>query len=335
MAEEDQTNAVNRRKEGEFVRGVSKARNQISPDSKYPPESGRYHLYVAYNCPWCHRVILARAILGLEDVISMDVLFPIRSDEDDPRGQSLWKFRPSGEYKHIKLARCTKDTVLGKDYIVDIYSAAGVQGEKSVPILFDKKTKTVVNNESSEILRMMGTQFGAFTRRGSPELYPEKDSKKIDDMNEYVYHAINNGAYKAGFSSKQSVYEEAYDKYFKALEKLDGTLADSKFLCGSEMSEADVRLFPTIFRHDPIYHTRMKLTKAFIRDYPNLWRWSSDMYNSPGVADASPLDHMKTGYFGRTGNRVIPKGPEGYPSCMRSAQVPVLTKGVFTAAPRK
>lgn len=135
-------------------------------------------------------------------------------------------------------------------------------------------------------------------------------------MNDFTYSAINNGAYKAGFSSKQAVYELAYETYFAAFDKLETVLSKNKWLCGSTVTEADLRLFPTIYRHDPVYHNRMKLNQAFVSDYPHLWRWMCDFYALPGVAAASPLSHMKQGYFGRTGNGTVPVGPKGYPDLL-------------------
>uniref|UniRef100_A0A7S0DKF1 GST C-terminal domain-containing protein n=1 Tax=Amorphochlora amoebiformis TaxID=1561963 RepID=A0A7S0DKF1_9EUKA len=324
-SKKDSKEVASRRAKGEFVRGVSTLREFIHPDGKFPPEADRYHLIVAYNCPWCHRVVLARAILGLEAAVSMDVLFPIRSDTDDPKGAGLWRFVPSGEVGKVKLDLCTQNSIGEEKYVVDIYKRCGAK-QTSVPILYDKKTKTIVNNESAEIVRMFGQWMGGLGRKGAPELYPEDKIKDINAANEWIYHEINNGAYRAGFAKAQEPYEKAYDTYFKALEKLDKILANQKFVCGDKMTEADVRLFPTIFRHDAVYYVRMKLNKAFIFHYPNLWRWLSDMYNSPGVASASPLHHMKAGYFGRTGNRVIPKGPPGYPECFKSPVPPKFSK---------
>ena len=178
--------------------------------------------------------------------------------------------------------------------------------QRSVPILFDKQTKTIVNNESSEIVRMFETAMLSVGTNSGLELYPEALQTGIDEWNDLVYPKINNGAYKAGFSSNQEVYKAAYEGYFEALETLDAALETTRFLCGEDPTEADLRLFPTLFRHDPVYHNRMKLNHKFISDYPNLWRWLCDFYALPGVAEASPLEHMKQGYFGRTGNGTVP-----------------------------
>ncbi|KAL7562985.1 hypothetical protein ACA910_018623 [Epithemia clementina (nom. ined.)] len=325
---DDQTNAAGRRAAGEFVRGVSTARNwvQDSADAVYPVASGRYHLYVAYNCPWCHRVLLGRAIQGLEDVISVDVLFPNRSTDEEPLGLNLWKFEPDGQTgqngRHVSFPSCTVDSVFAKKYVKEIYEAAGIHDQKSVPILFDKHTKTVVNNESAEILRMFGTVFQKVSKHASTvNLYPVESRKVIDELNDWVYKDIANGSYKAGFSSNQDVYEAAYDTFFQALDKLNLILEQKKFLVGDEVTEADLRLFPPIFRFDPVYHARFKLNYKNLWEYRNVWRWMQDMMALPGiepVANAEYLQHCKQGYFGRTGNGTVPLGPSGYPECYKT-----------------
>jgi glutathionyl-hydroquinone reductase len=267
---DDQTDAAARRAKGEFVRGVSSQRHFVTNDTKalYPVEAGRYHLYVAYNCPWCHRVLLGRAVAGLQDVISVDVLFPNRSTETEPLGANLWKFAPEGvtgtNGQHVQFPSCTADTVLGKKYVKEIYEAAGIFDQRSVPIMFDKKTKTVVNNESADILRMMGTVFRPFAKQAT-DFYPADKADEINKVNDWIYTDVANGAYKAGFSSNQEAYETAYTKFFAALDCLnDNILASSKFLVGETVTEADIRLFPTLFRFDPVYHNRFKLNQKML-----------------------------------------------------------------------
>jgi len=329
LTTDDQSNAKERRAKGEFVRGVSTARNWITETGKYRPETGRYHLYVAYNCPWCHRVLLGRALLGLEDVISVDVCFPNRSNDDEPLGPNLWKFCPQGQVgqngQFVQFDECTSDTIHGKTYVKEIYELAGIQDQKSVPLLFDKKTNTVVSNESAEILRMMGTVLRPLAKRGSDmELYPADLATEINDMNDWIYKDIANGSYKAGFSSNQETYETACKTFFLALERLDQkVLHKQDFLCGDNVTEADIRLFPTLYRLDPVYHNRFQLNLAYLWEYPNLWRWMSHMMALPGmesVSNASYLQHCKQGYFGRTGTGTVPLGPRGYPECY---QVPI------------
>ncbi len=318
--EENQTDARERRARGEFVRGVSGFRSHIGDDPDFPAEPGRYHLYVALNCPWCHRVSLARNVLGLKDTISMDVAFPTRTGEGDPAGPNLWEFDPTriSTLTGERLPECTAETGSGKGFRLakEVYHSNG-SPEQSVPILFDKKTGRIVNNESAEILRMLNRQaaaLGSTLDDGTrPDLYPNDVAirEEIDTWNDLIYVTINNGAYKAGFSSDQTVYAEAFTRYFETLEEIDAHLAadNRPFLTGDRFTEADLRLFPTLYRHDPVYYLRMKLNGAKILDYPQVWRWLCRVYALPGVATSNSLIHCRQGYFGRSWNNVIPLGP--------------------------
>jgi len=338
--EEDQSDASERRTRGEFVRGVSGFRHAIG-DADFPPEPGRYHLFVALNCPWCHRVNLARNVLGLHDCITMDVAFPNRTDEDDPEGPNLWEFAPDriATLTGSALPECTDETGTGKGLRLarQIYRAEGFE-EQSVPVLFGKVAGRIVNNESAEIIRMLDDRAQAL---GSTipdadrvRLYPDNPTRRqeIHALNELIYTTINNGAYKAGFSSDQAVYAAAFDAYFETLATLDALLSDGRpFLTGAEFTEADLRLFPTLYRHDPIYYVRMKLNGARILDFPNVWRWLCRVYALPGVADAGSLVHCRQGYFGRSWNGVVPKGPfkpMEYPEAYRH---PALASGQLSA----
>lgn len=314
--EEDQSNAKKRRKSGEFVRGASGFRFAIG-DREFPPEPGRYHLFVALNCPWCHRVTLARNILGLQDSISMDVAFPNRTDEKDPEGPNFWEFSPErvASLTGQRLPECTYETGTGKGLRLakDIYFAEG-SNEQSLPILYDKKNSRIVNNESAEIIRIFDLYAGALSETDSsgPQLFPDdtKVQDQITKLNERIYTNINNGAYKAGFSSDQAIYENAFRDYFSTLNFLNELLSDDRpFLTGRSFTEADLRLFPTLFRHDPVYYLRMKLNGARILDYPYLWRWLCRVYALDGVAGAGSLVHCRQGYFGRSWNSVVPLGP--------------------------
>ncbi|WP_284166065.1 glutathione S-transferase C-terminal domain-containing protein [Frigidibacter sp. SD6-1] len=314
--EEDQTDAKGRRARGEFVRGVSGFRHVIG-DAGFPAESGRYHLFVALNCPWCHRVTLARAVLGLEDSISVDVAFPNRTDEADPAGPNLWEFAPDrvATLTGTALPECTFETGTGAGLRLakEIYQREGSE-EQSVPILYDKFAGRIVNNESAEIIRMLDSyadQLGS-TLSDRPQLVPANPDQMalVDDLNEQIYVTINNGAYKAGFSSDQTVYAQAYDAYFETLSYLNDLLSDGRpYLIGQAFTEADLRLFPTLYRHDPVYYVRMKLNGARILDHPHLWRWLCRVYALPGVAKAGSLIHCRQGYFGRSWNGVVPSGP--------------------------
>ncbi|MEM1431867.1 MAG: glutathione S-transferase C-terminal domain-containing protein [Pseudomonadota bacterium] len=320
--EEDQDGAAARRAQGEFVRGVSAFRHQLG-SAAFPAEAGRYHLFVALNCPWCHRVTLARNVLGLGSGVSLDVAFPNRTGEDDPAGPNLWEFNPDrvSGLTGAPLPECTPETATGSGHRLarQIYAAEG-SDERSVPILYDKTQRRIVSNESAEIIRMLNRQAAhlgsALSDAARPDLYPEGEAfaslrDEIDRLNALIYVQINNGAYKAGFSSDQSVYASAYQGYFAALEELERLLrSDGRpFLTGDAFTEADLRLFPTLYRHDPVYYVRMKLNGARIVDYPHLWRWLCRVHALPGVAASSSLVHCRQGYFGRSWNNVIPLGP--------------------------
>lgn len=321
--EETQTKAAQRRAKGEFVRGVSGFRSILGEDPDFPAESNRYHLFVALNCPWCHRVTLARNILGLQNSITMDVAFPSRTTDDDPIAANRWEFNPQriATLTGAELPECTAETATGKQFRLakQIYEAEGSE-EASVPILYDKKNKRIVANESAEIIRMLNQQASALGSSLSdedlPDLYPHGDGNRqlredIDALNDQIYININNGAYKAGFSSSQEVYAAAFDKYFAMLDELEKRLAagNLKFLMGDDFTEADLRLFPTLYRHDPVYYVRMKLNGAKILDFPHLWRWLCRVYALPGVASSNSLVHCRQGYFGRSWNNVVPLGP--------------------------
>lgn len=282
---------------GEFVRGRSGHRAAIVDDSEadFPAVAGRYHLYAPYNCPWSHRALLARSVLGLDDVVSATVVSFRRHPE---RG---WQMNPA-------LPGCDADPVGGHRFIRSIYEQVGSE-ETSVPILYDTVSEQIVNNESADILRMFGAAFGALATR-PVDLYPAAHRDEIDRLNELIYQRINNGAYKAGFARSQHPYDRAFARYFAGLDWLEKRLADRDFLVGTaHPTEADLRLFPTLFRHDAVYYARFRLNKARVRDYPRLEAWLARMMAWPGVAEASNLDHARNGYFGRSGNGVVPAGP--------------------------
>jgi putative glutathione S-transferase len=320
--EESQKDAAARRAKGEFVRGVSGFRSVLGQDPDFPAEPDRYHLFVAFNCPWCHRVTLARNVLGLQDSITMDVAFPSRTTENDPIEPNRWEFNPTrvASLTGATLPECTYETATGQNFRLarQIYQAEG-SPEASVPILYDKKTKRIVTNESADIIRMLNAQasaLGSTVADGQrPDLYPAGDEadalrQEIDALNADIYVGINNGAYKAGFSSDQAIYAAAFTQYFGTLGALEQRLSDGRpFLTGDAFTEADLRLFPTLFRHDPVYYVRMKLNGARILDYPHLWRWLCRVYAMSGVAQSNSLVHCRQGYFGRSWNNVVPLGP--------------------------
>lgn len=318
----EEPEAEARRARGAFVRGVSAHRGSLGSKA-HPPAPQRYHLFVALNCPWCHRVTLARAVLGLEESVGLDVAFPNRTDEADPAGPNLWHFAPerAASLTGAPLPECTEErgTGAGHRLVRDIYRAEGSE-EKSVPILYDRAAGRIVNNESAEILRQLNAHAAALGSRldPPPDLYPQALREEIDALNAAIYAEVNNGAYRAGFSSDQETYAAAYRAYFDRLEALEALLADGRpFLTGAHFTEADLRLFPTLYRHDPVYYLRMKLNGARLLDFPHLWRWLCRVHALPGVAASGSLLHCRQGYFGRSWNGTVPLGPErpmGYPA---------------------
>ena len=293
-AEEDQSK---QRIDGEWVRPVSQERNWVGPggDGTYPGEPGRYHLYAPYNCPWSHRALLARAVKGLQEVVGASVVY-FRRDPD--RG---WQFNPA-------IPGCTPDLAGGRRYVRQIYEEVG-SDERSVPILWDTRTQTIVSNESADIMRMFNDGFGPLAARDL-DLYPTGHRNEIDRINETVYQRINNGAYKAGFAESNDAYRVAFRRYFAALDWLEDRLQGMAWLADTEHpTEADLRLFPTVFRHDAVYYARFKLNARRIEDYRRLSDWLQRILAVPGVAAASNLDHARNGYFGRSGNEIVPAGP--------------------------
>jgi putative glutathione S-transferase len=264
-------------------------------------------------------VTLPRNILGLQQSITLDVLFPNRTGEEDPAGPNLWQFAPrrAAALTGAPLPECTAETATGQSLrlIRDLYAAEG-SNERSVPILYDKQSRRIVSNESAKIIRMLNQWSAALGSALSdaerPNLYPfdAELRAEIENWNDCIYNAINNGAYKAGFSSDQVIYAQAFKMYFATLDQLDDLLSDGRpFLTGASFTEADLRLFPTLYRHDPIYYVRMKLNGGRILDYPYLWRWMCRVYALDGVESAGSLIHREQGYFGRAWNGVVPAGP--------------------------
>lgn len=291
---------------GEFVRKVSSFRNWISRDgsTSFPAESGRYHLYVANQCPWAHRTMVTRKLKGLEDAISMDIAH-FRRDEKG------WKFFPV-------ISGCTPDTLYGFSHLKDVYllSDKDYQGRISVPVLWDKKTKTVVNNESSEIIQMLNSEFNDFCKteeQRAMDLYPEHLRKEIDSINEWVYRDINNGVYRAGFSSKQEPYDRAVREVFAALDRVEEILSRQRYLAGSQLTLADVRLYTTLARFDPVYVGTFKCNKKRIVDYPNLWGYLRDLYHTPGFGETTNRFFIENGYQGtnvRNPHGIVAIGPD-------------------------
>jgi glutathionyl-hydroquinone reductase len=276
--------------------------NYVTADgsSGFKAESGRYHLYVSYACPWAHRTILLRQLKKLEDVISMSVLDP---DWGGPNG---WVFSNSND--------CIPDTANGYDFLHQVYTQAkpDYTGKVTVPVLWDKLQRTIVNNESSEIIRMLNSEFDAFGD-ASVDLYPQELRAEIDEINAFVFERVNMGVYKAGFASSQDAYETAVDVLFDALDTLEVRLSDRQFLVGDRFTEADIRLFVTLVRFDAVYYGALNCNLRRLVDYPNLWNYTRRLYHLPGVADTVKLEHIKRHYYdiheGLINRRIVPKGP--------------------------
>ena len=294
---------------GEFVRTVSSFRNWVTPDGSPGPsgeggftaEYNRYHLYVSYACPWAHRTLIFRALKGLEEVISISVVHPLMPTES-------WVF---ADYPGA-----THDQVNGAKYLYENYLKANPEfnGLVTVPVLWDKKHQTMVNNESSEIIRMLNSAFDQFANNKDLDLYPEALRAEIDKINQPIYDNVNNGVYRAGFATTQEAYDRAFDRLFYTLDELEQRLSEHRYLVGNQITEADWRLFTTLVRFDSVYYNHFKANKKRLIDYPNLWAYTRELYQIPGIADTVNMDHIKYHYFAShrsinpTG--IVPNGPE-------------------------
>ncbi len=284
---------------GAFVRQTSAFRDRVTADgsSGYPAEAGRYHLYVCYACPWASRTIIWRSLKGLEDAIGMTPVDPVR----DEKG---WRFFEDDP-----------DPVNGFTYLSEAYeiSRHGFDDRVTVPVLWDRKEGRIVNNESSEIVRMLNTEFNQFAKNPGLDLYPEELRDEIDRLNERIYDAVNNGVYRCGFATTQDAYEDAFVILFEALDELDDLLANRRFLTGPTITEADWRLFVTLIRFDPVYVGHFKCNQRRIADYVNLGPYLRELYQQPGIADTVNLDHIKRHYYMThptiNPTRIVPAGP--------------------------
>ncbi len=281
---------------GEYVRPESQFRHSVGTEegNPYQPEAGRYRLIVGLGCPWAHRTLVARALKGLEDTISVSVASP-SSDE------GIWVFDQEEE---------------GCRTLPELYqlAKAGYSGRCTVPVLWDTKTKAIVNNESAEIIVMLNSQFNSFAKRPALNLYPEDLRERIEQWNEKIYHAVNNGVYRCGFAQTQAAYDKACDELFAVLDEIDRTLATSRYLCGDRVTLADVRLFTTLFRFDVVYYGLFKCNRRRIKDYENLGPYLRDLYQLPGVASTCDIEAVKRDYYGNlfplNPGGIIPSGPD-------------------------
>jgi len=299
---------IARTSDGRFVRPTTRFRNWVTEDGSPGPTGeggfaaarGRYHLYVALPCPWAHRTVIMRMLKGLEDVVSMSVLEPLYG----PHG---WRFGTS--------PGTVPDNVNGASELAEIYLRADPRytGRVSVPALWDKERRTIVNNESAEIIRMLNGAFGRFTNVRT-DYYPPALREEIDRVNALVYENVNNGVYRAGFATTQEAYEEAFRALFRTLDELERRLSRQRYLAGRDITEADWRLFTTLVRFDAVYYSHFKCNLRRIIDYPNLSNYLRDLYQQGGVAATVNMDHIKRHYYGSqrhvnpTG--IVPLGPQ-------------------------
>jgi len=299
---------VSRTKDGHFIRPTPRFRNWVTADGRAGPsgeagfaaESGRYHLYVALSCPWAHRTIIYRKLKGLEDIISMSVVSPDMLKDG-------WTFNVN--------EGSTGDTINGKSKLSEIYLLTDPRytGRVSVPVLWDKKRKTIVNNESPEIIRMLNSSFEALTNVRT-DYYPEPLRGQIDKLNDLIYPNINNGVYRAGFATSQAAYEEAFRNVFDTLEEIEQILSQHRYLVGSTITEADWRLFCTLIRFDAVYYSHFKCNWRHIYEFPNLSNYVRDLYQVPGVSETVSIEQIKRHYYhsqrqvNPTG--IVPVGPQ-------------------------
>jgi putative glutathione S-transferase len=289
-------------KDGQFKRVDSAFRDRITADgsSGFKAEAGRYHLYVAHGCPWAHRTLIYRTLKKLDGLISVAAAIPGLKDYG-------WTFEPRAD-----MPECAPDAVNGFHYLYEAYAAAdpGYTGKVTVPTLWDKKTKRIVSNESSEIIRMFNTEFNGITGDRA-DFYPAHLRAEIDRINEQVYHNVNNGVYRCGFARSQEAYEAAYDGLFATLDELEARLGKQRYLVGSQVTEADWRLYPTLVRFDVAYFSLFKCNRQRIADYPNLLNYMRELYHVPGVAATTFPRHYVMNYYSikklnPTG--IVPKG---------------------------
>ena len=294
--------------DGAFERTTTKFRRWITPDGAPGPDGqdalpaarGRYHLYVSLACPWAHRTLIARRLKRLEDVISLSVV-------DWHMGEHGWVFSDRDG--------TIPDTVNGASKLSEIYvkAQADFTGRVTVPVLWDRETETIVNNESAELLRIFNRSFDAF---GDPsvDLSPEALLPQIDAMNESIYESVNNGVYKCGFATKQKAYDEAFEQLFDRLDELEEHLSKERYLVGGRVTEADWRLFTTLIRFDAVYHGHFKCNRRRIADYPNLFGYMLELYQWPGVRETVNFHHIKHHYYGSHGTinptGIVPLGPD-------------------------
>lgn len=287
---------------GKFVRHDSTFRNWVSRDGStgFKAEADRYHLYVAHACPWAHRALIFRKLKKLDTIIDVSVVHPLMLENG-------WTFQPGDG--------CTGDKLHNSEYLYQVYLKAkpDYTGRVTVPILWDKKTGTIVSNESADVIRMFNSAFADFTDNHD-DYYPDHLRGEIDEVNAFVYDNVNNGVYKSGFATTQDAYDSAVTSLFNALDQLEQRLQGHTYLVGETLTEADLRLLPTLLRFDSVYVGHFKCNKRRIRDYPNLHRHTQQLFALPGIADTYNLAYTKLHYYGShesvNPTRIVPAGPD-------------------------
>lgn len=281
--------------QGRFVRPSTTFRNWITADgsSGYKAEANRYHLYISLACPWASRTLMIRQLKGLTDAVSLSIVDPVM-------GENSWEFTDA--------PGCIPDTVNHTRYLWELYTKVepNYTGRVTVPVLWDKQTSTIVNNESREIIRMLDTEFGDLAT-ADLDLYPPDLQQVIDETIDAIYQPVNNGVYRAGFATTQTAYEEAVTELFEALDHWEAVLGRQRYLCGNQLTEADICMFTTLIRFDPVYYVHFKCNLRHIMDYPNLWGYLRDVYQYAGVRDTVNLDHIKQHYY-KSHPKVNPTG---------------------------
>jgi len=294
---------------GRFERAPTRFHNWITPDGSpgptgeggFPAESGRYHLYVSYACPWAHRTLIFRALKGLEDHITVDVVHPDMLDDG-------WSFATG-------FPGATGDRLMGKRFLREVYLEADpkMTGRVTVPVLWDKTRGTIVSNESSEIIRMFNSAFDAITGNDL-DFWPADLREAIDPVNARIYDTLNNGVYRSGFATTQAAYDEAVRELFATMDWLEARLSGQRYLMGERVTEADWRLFPTLARFDLVYHGHFKCNQQRLIDYPALWAHARELYQWPGVAGTVHFDHITRHYHyshvSINPHRIVPIGPD-------------------------
>jgi putative glutathione S-transferase len=289
-------------KGGEFVRQANRFTDRITADgsSGWKAEPGRYRLVVSLACPWAHRSVIVRELLGLQDAISLAVVDPIR----DEKG---WRFT---------LDEGGRDPVLDLEYLSQAYLATDPEftGRVTVPSIVDVESGRVVTNDYPRITLDLSTEWRRYHRADAPDLYPEALRAEIDEVIEPIFRNVNNGVYRAGFASTQEAYDEAFDALFAELDRLSARLADRRYLLGDRLTEADVRLFTTLVRFDAVYHGHFKCNRNKLTELPVLWAYARDLFQTPGFGETVDFDHIKRHYYGThemiNPTRIVPRGPD-------------------------